>query len=81
MVECPDSCVNEDVITYGYLTYAADSSICLSAFHAGTIDSDGGDVMVKIKLGIPEYQAENMNGVHSRSRAGNIEGLSFSLVK
>jgi hypothetical protein len=54
-VECPDSCVNEDVITYGYLTYAADSSICLSAYHAGTISPEGGDVLVHIKMGIPEY--------------------------
>ncbi len=54
-MECPDSCVNEDVITYGYLTYAADSSICLSAYHAGTISPEGGDVLVHIKMGIPEY--------------------------
>jgi len=46
----------------------------LSAFHAGTIGPEGGDVMVHVKIGIIEYEAENMNGVYSRSRAGNVDG-------
>jgi hypothetical protein len=68
-------------MAYGNLVYSSDSSICLSAFHAGTIPAEGGDVMLHIKMGIPEYESENLNGVHSRSRAGNIEGLAFSLEK
>lgn len=74
-----DSCASEvDTLEmYGSLTYAGDSAICISAFHAGAIKPEGGDFMVKIGKGLPEYDSENRNGIKSKSRTGDPSGKSL----
>jgi len=46
LAECVSNCVDEQksLEVFGSLTYAADSAICLSAFHSGALGPSGGDV-------------------------------------
>jgi hypothetical protein len=65
---------------YGTDIYAATSSICSAAVHAGLITArDGGKVMIRIRPGEDSYSATNRNGVRS-SKYGGRRG-SFIFLK
>lgn len=83
MVGCMENCVKEmnDLNIYGSLEYSDDSSICLSAFHGGSLDPDGGDFMVKVDKPVATYESENRNGVMSKSKEGDPAGKSMSFEK
>lgn len=64
---------------FGSDTYAANSSVCTAAVHAGLIDfEDGGEVTIKFRPGLPNYVTTTRNGVTSNMFGS--EDLSFIFV-
>lgn len=76
-VKCPADCAFGAV--WGTDTYTVDSSLCLSAIHAGVITRAGGMVSVEVKPGLPAYKGSERNGVKS-SGWGSFDG-SFVVKK
>lgn len=64
------SCPSTDRLTggvWGSDVYADDSSVCLSAVHAGVMTAEGGKVLVEIRAGMQNYFGTVSNGVTSHS--------------
>ncbi|XP_053993801.1 uncharacterized protein LOC128884419 isoform X2 [Hylaeus volcanicus] len=67
VVQCPRFCIKSLAPVIGHHTYAAGSSVCRSAIHAGVIAHAGGNVMVT-RLPISEIVSwsSNRNGITSQ---------------
>ena len=52
---------------WGSDVYTADSSICKSALHTGTIGRNGGIVSIRTEAGLGRYSGSTRNGVTTRS--------------
>jgi hypothetical protein len=77
MVKCPANCAMGTV--WGTDTYTTDSSLCMSAIHAGVLKAEGGDIKVTIKPGMGEYKGTDRNGV--KSGAWGTYNTSFIVEK
>ncbi|MEQ1605582.1 MAG: LCCL domain-containing protein [Pyrinomonadaceae bacterium] len=74
---CPPN--GSESAIFGTDTYAANSSICTAAVHAGMIDfEEGGEVTIKFRPGLPNYLVTRRHGIMS-NMFGNEE-LSFVFV-
>lgn len=66
MVNCESACIDDmEVEFWGNKKYAAESSICKSAFHSGALTKYGGDVIVEVDYGDLKYEGIDKNGVKS----------------
>jgi hypothetical protein len=63
VIACPAGCHSGAV--WGTGVYSDDSHICVSAVHAGVIDTSGGVVVVTIQPGQAEYPASTSNNITS----------------
>jgi hypothetical protein len=77
VIKCPANCAMG--IVWGTGTYTTDSSLCMSAIHAGVIKAEGGDVKVTIKAGLSESKGSDQNGV--KSGAWGSYNTSFIVEK
>lgn len=65
---------------FGSDTYAANSSVCTAAVHAGLIDfEEGGEVTIKFRPGLHHYVTTTRNGVTSNMFGS--EDLSFIFLE
>lgn len=73
--------VGEDALVIGGEgnIYAADSSICISAIHAGVI-SRGGNLTVKLVPPTGEFEGSSRNGITSASRMNEAQKFRAFLV-
>lgn len=63
VVRCP-ACTANDGYVWGTDIYTSDSSVCLAAAHAGTIDLEvGGLLLVTMSEGLDEYVGSEANGI------------------
>lgn len=82
MAFCSTACIEETMGDFwGNLRYSSDSAICRAAFHAGAISPLGGDVIVKVEAGLPNYQGSNRNGLLSSTKLGSLGRTSISFEK
>lgn len=44
--------------------------ICASAYHSGSIDARGGELLVTLIEGLKEYESSKENGLTSQARMG-----------
>lgn len=78
--QCPVGCLrnyNPGIGTssvVGCGVYAADSSICISAIHAGTLTDEGGQAIVYGRLGAASFDRCSRNSITSESRFVVQEG-------
>lgn len=77
-INCVEGCSNKDArILYGVSEYPDVSGLCVSAYHAGVILDKGGEFMIEILAGKPNYIGKKMNGIESRSYAGTDFAMKF----
>lgn len=82
-VHCATTCVDqkETLDIFGSMQYSSDSSLCLAAFHSGSLGKDGGAVKVVVNKGLVQYEQENRNGFSSQAKEGNVSGKSVKFIK
>jgi len=68
--ECPSGCLRTSGsgAVVGCGTYAMDSSVCLSAIHAGVMDDAGGSGVVFGRVGVPSFERCSRNAISSYER-------------
>ncbi len=79
-VTCPAGCTEGSV--WGSGTYTTDSSICLSAVHAGVIEAaKGGVVKVTLVKSLPSYTGSEANGVKTSDWSSSWGDTAFQVSK
>lgn len=82
LVKCPTSCNPENGgVVIGSDVYRDDSSICLAAMHANTLNRSTGLVQITPIEGLESYGASRRNGVSSVTYSGRRWKKSFVTSK
>ncbi|CEM32486.1 unnamed protein product [Vitrella brassicaformis CCMP3155] len=78
-VTCPPGCLTTNLNIYGCETYGSDSSICVSAIHAGRISDGGGTTRVFGQRASDAFESCLRNSVSSLTRInpGNVGTYGF----
>lgn len=77
-VVCPPRTVRDtDDAIFGTDIYTSDSPICVSAAHAGAINTDGGAVTLQVMPGTDGYAGSIRNGVTSSDRPATDRAIAF----
>ena len=77
-VDCPEWAAADDAaVIYGTDLYSSDSSICISAKHAGVITETGGHATLQLLPSPEAYQSLVQNGVSSQSRPATDRAIAF----
>jgi LCCL domain-containing protein len=73
---CPPHGVPGEV--WGDLVYAAESSVCAAAVHAGTLSVEaGGNAIIEIRAAQQSYSASSRNGIATRARGPSKASFVF----
>lgn len=77
-VECPPRTVRDtDEPIFGTDIYTSDSPICVSAVHAGAVETSGGAVTLQVMPGADGYTGIFRNGVTSSDRPATDRAIAF----
>mmetsp|Transcript_7976 Transcript_7976/g.18989 ORF Transcript_7976/g.18989 Transcript_7976/m.18989 type:complete len:533 (-) Transcript_7976:72-1670(-) len=69
-VHCPVGCLRtfQGSSVVGCGIYTVDSSVCVSAIHAGVLTDQGGEAIVYGRVGVPHFQRCSQNSIVSTER-------------
>ena len=82
-MKCMSGCPG-DIKLFGTKKYEETSQLCVSAYHSGSINKDGGEFTLSLSEADRIYKSSESNGKRSRMKKGKynfIMGFGYILLE